>query len=359
MKVFLEKHSSFIHISLYILIWAISILVIFYFGYALIKHSGIFEDKFLRSFANWDGGHYLGIADGGYDEIFQYAFFPLYPLLMSFLAKVINSYLWAGIAISALSSFIGFHFFYKLVKLDYGEEVAKRALIYLFLFPTSFYFLTVYTESLFFCLSVMTFYFARKGNFLVATVSAILVGATRLAGLGVILSFWFLNISKQINLKNWIVILAPLGFLGYCYFLYLQIGDPLYFIRAESYWHRKLTFPGSALLSSGINLLNPKFLLLNYNTFLDFVFTIFGLSMFLLGLKKLKKEYLIFAGYSILLPLFSPVLVAIPRYMLVIFPIFIVVALIKNEYFKFGYQLISTLLLAGFSILYIAGYWVT
>jgi len=35
----------------------------------------------IEPWANWDGGHFLGIAKAGYLHSFQYAFFPLFPLL--------------------------------------------------------------------------------------------------------------------------------------------------------------------------------------------------------------------------------------------------------------------------------------
>src|SRR3972149_7575541 len=76
--------------------------------------------------ANFDGVHYLSIAQNGYMR-FQEAFFPLYPLLIRILAKSVlfDHYLWAGLLISHVSLFIALIIFYKLVEIEFDEKKAK------------------------------------------------------------------------------------------------------------------------------------------------------------------------------------------------------------------------------------------
>src|SRR3972149_9378290 len=76
--------------------------------------------------ANFDGIHYLSIAQNGYMR-FQEAFFPLYPLLIRILAKSVlfDHYLWAGLLISHVSLFIALIIFYKLVEIEFDEKKAK------------------------------------------------------------------------------------------------------------------------------------------------------------------------------------------------------------------------------------------
>lgn len=335
------------------LIWIVAVVTIFYFGFSTLPHTTFFPNDFLKSFANWDGGHYLGIANG-YDKAFQYAFFPLYPILINIVSKMTGSFLTAGILISVFSSFLAFNLLYQLVLMEYGKDYAKRCVLALIFFPMSFYFLTVYTEGLFFFLAVATFFFARKNRIFLATLTAALASGTRLAGLAVVVAFLVYVHARNIHKKNWYVYFAPLGFLLYSFYLYQHTGDPLYFIKAESYWHRQLIFPGSAFLES-LKSLNLK----NFTTFLDFIFAVFGLGLTVKVWRKLPVDYALFAIISFILPLFSPTLLAIPRYMLTIFPLFIVLSFYKNQYLIFAYQIFSVLLLAGFAILFITGNWVS
>ena len=347
------------NVSYIFCIWALAVFTVFYLGFSSLPHSGLFANDFLKSLANWDGGHYLGIADG-YDQAFQYAFFPLYPMLIGLVGKITGSFLTAGILISIVSSLFAFNLFYQLVEMEFNKQYAQKSLLALLFFPMSFYFLTVYSEGLFFLLTIATFVFVRKRNFALAVIFASLASATRLAGLAVVFGL-FVNLyfTGNLNRKNWFVIFAPLGFILYSFYLYQQTGDPLYFIRAESHWQRDLTIPGSAILDSFRQIMIPGFIAKNFSAFLDFVFVIFGIGLVLKVWRKLSVDYAVFAVISLILPLFSPTLLAVPRYLLVIFPIFMVLSFYKNQYILFAYQIFSTLLLAGFAMLFIAGYWVS
>src|SRR6266536_3599332 len=97
------------------IIWFISILFIAYFGFSTIPHTDSLNTDFIKSFANWDGGHYLAIAQNGYKEKFQFAFFPLYPLIINLVNKLFNNYLFSSILISLASFFLGLQLLYQIV----------------------------------------------------------------------------------------------------------------------------------------------------------------------------------------------------------------------------------------------------
>lgn len=349
----------YLNVSVIFCVWALAVFAIFYFGFLSIPHSGKFSGDFIHSLANWDGGHFLGIADG-YDEKFQYAFFPLYPLLINLISKLTGSFLPAGILISIVFSFLAVNLLYQLIRLEFGKQNGERGVLALLFFPMSFYLLTVYSEGLFLFLSIAAFFFVRKKHLFFATVAAALAGATRFAGLAVILSLFVnLYVTRQLNWKNWFVFLAPLGFVSYSVYLYIHTGDPLYFIQAENYWHRSLTIPGSAVVHSFKELIFSGLFIKDFSGFLDLIFTILGIGLVWKVWKSLGIDYAIFSGVSLALPLFSPTLLAIPRYLLTIFPIFIVMSLYKNKYVVVGYQIFSLMLLAAYAILFIGGYLVT
>ena len=115
---------------------------------------------FIWSQGNFDGVHYLRIAQDGYAYQFTQAFFPLYPFLVRLISYLtFGNFLVAALLLSNLAFLAGLLLFYKLVKKNYDEKIAFWSCLFLLAFPTSFYFGAVYTEGLFFLLIISSFYF--------------------------------------------------------------------------------------------------------------------------------------------------------------------------------------------------------
>lgn len=347
------------NITILFTIWTISIFTIFFLGFTNLPHSGKFSDDFFKSLANWDGGHYIGIAEHSYKEEFQYAFFPFYPMVINLVNQLIQNYTLSAILISSISALIAINLFYQLVALDFSKKLAENTIYWLLFFPTSFYFLTAYSEGLFFLLCLSAFLFLRKGNLFLATIFAALASATRLVGLGVVLALLVeVQLTQGINKKNWYVLLSPLGLLIYCWYLFNTTSDPFYFITAEKHWQRVLTPPAVGFWEA-IKGITTSGIIKNFNALLELIFAIFGTGMAIRSFRFLPPSYGVYAIASIALPLFTSSISSIPRFLLPIFPIFILMALVQNKYIIFAYQLVSILLLAVFSILFVNGYWVS
>jgi Gpi18-like mannosyltransferase len=89
--------------------------------------------------------------------------------------------------VSSLACFVAFVYLLKLVSLEFGEESAKRTLLYLAVYPMSFFLLAVYTESLFLAFTVAAFYHARRGQWTFAGAAAFLAALTRVNGILLVL----------------------------------------------------------------------------------------------------------------------------------------------------------------------------
>ena len=340
------------------IIWLTVVLSVAYFGFSTLPQSGKFNNNFWESLGNWDGGHYLGIAESGYSQKFQYAFFPLYPLTIKALNQVTQNYLLAAILISVTATFLGLHLLYKLVAGDFDKKIAEKAILALLFFPTSFFFLTAYSEGLFFLLTIAAFYFLRQNKLFWATMAVVLVSATRVVGLAVVVALWIDILTKQgINRKNWFILLAPLGFVSYCIFLYQQTGDPFYFITAENHWQRTLATPVIGFWQTLGNISSSGFTAPKFNILLDLIFAIFGVGFAIRAFRFLSPSFAIYSLISVGIPLFTPTLSSMPRFLLPVFPIFILVVLIKNRYVGLFFQVVSIALLSIFTALFIVGYW--
>lgn len=347
-------------ITIIFIVYILSILFVSYFGFLTLPHSGKFSNDFFSSFSNWDGRYYLSIAENGYLEDFQYAFFPLYPLLIKLLTIFTRDYLFSAVIISISASFLGFQILYKLVALDFDKKTAEKTVLALIFFPTSFYFLTAYSEGLFFLLAVTSLYFLRVNKLFPAIIFASLASATRITGLALVIAVLIeMQLTVGISRKNWYVLLAPLGFVIYCLFLYNQASDLFYFLTAEKHWQRQLSIPGFSFWDTIKSLTTPNFINSHFSPVLDLIFATLGLGLAIRSFRFLPISYSLFAILSVGLPLLTHTLSSIPRFLLPVFPIFILLGLIKNRYINLSYQVISLMILSIFTVLFINGYWVS
>lgn len=345
-------------ITIYFTAWLITVTFILFFSYFSISHGT--KEKFVQSLENWDGRHYLNIAKDGYTQNFQYAFFPLFPLIVRIMTGITHNFLVSAILISLLSSFLAINIFYNLMRIEFKKAVAEKGVFFLLFFPTSFYLLMSYSEGLFILFVMLSFYYLRKKKILFSVIFASLASATRLAGLAVVLALMVDILSNHsLHRKKWLILIAPTGFLSYCLYLFSKTGDPFYFLTSQLHWMRSLAIPGLNIWET-LRVVSFPGLLLKYpNMAIDLIFTIFLIGMVLRSFRFLPFSYGVYGLISLLLPLTTPTLMSMPRFILPIFPIFILLAKINNQYFIFIYQLVSIMLLSAFAVMYINGYWVS
>lgn len=329
----------------------------------------------LLSWANFDGEHYLSIAIFGY-KFLEQAFFPVYPELISFfskpnsgdlLASLINGTV-AGLFISNISFVFSLIFLWELIKIDFSKKIAYLTIILILIFPTSFYFGAVYNESLFLLLSVLAFYCARKGNFLLAGVFGMISSATRVFGI-LLLPALLLEAYQQkagISRMFWIL-LVPLGLGIYMWYLYSTTGDPIAFYNfqklvGEQHQAGIITLPQVYFryikMIASTSFTNPIF----QTIVLEFIV---GIVFFLLPIygyfKKIRLSYLVFAMLGFLMPTIQGSFSSTPRYVIVLFPSFLAAALWISGFPKIFKILLLFLLLFLFIIetaLFLRGYWI-
>jgi Gpi18-like mannosyltransferase len=138
----------------------------------------------LNPWAHWDGVWYIKIATGGYaDSDGSTAFFPLFPMLLRYVGLVFRGNLViTGVVISLVCYAGCVWLLYRLVRSDFDDEVASRAVVYLAIGPLSFFLQAVYTESLFLVLTLACFVFAREGHWRLAGIMGLLATLTRSTG---------------------------------------------------------------------------------------------------------------------------------------------------------------------------------
>jgi Gpi18-like mannosyltransferase len=329
----------------------------------------------LSPFANWDSGWYLSIAEKGYAYLnagstTSVVFFPFYPLLIRYLAKLLAiDYLLAGLIISLVTIVVAVWYLLLLIKMDYSETIAWQTIIFLLIFPTAIFFSFVYTESLFICLVIMSFYFARQQRWAIVGIIGFLASLTKPWGIIILIPLLFeylqtINFSwKKINKEIWFLAIMPLGTLIYMQFLKMKFGSYLLFMSGQKLWHQDTAFNFWVTFK---NYFSNIFFHISDNAAyqtaisIDFAFFIFGLVISFYIFFKIRKSYGIYSFLTCLIPALTGIFVSMSRYTLVAFPIYLVFALWsqKNKIVEFGLYFLSLTLLAYFMILFVHNYWV-
>lgn len=324
---------------------------------------GYFANALLAGFARWDSSWYLRVAEYGYDhQRMRMAFYPLYPALMRVLGVVTGSDLIAGVLISLVSLAIALALIHRLVSLDFGEEVATVTVTLIAFCPVSFFLSAVYTEGLFLALSVGAIYAARHERWWVCGVLGFFAALSRNGGIALILpvAVLYLYGSSPTARSGWTrlrpvhrlrpdalwLLLIPAGLLAYLAYLGLTYGDWLAPFRVEADWLRHNTFPlvtmwdGARQAWDGLRQLlqgpGPPFRVPSYGqaaigAALQDIYLFLFLVLGIVGLVgvawRLGVAYGIYTLALLVLALSDPVslqpLASLPRYELVIFPLFI------------------------------------
>ncbi len=324
------------------------------------------SNPFLWSWANFDGEHYLSIAKMGYLGGEQ-AFFPLYPLLIRLLGNNVLS----GILISNILFVIALFGLYKLVKLDFSEKISRTSILLVLLFPTSFYFGAVYTESLFLFLTVWSFYFFRKENYLLSTFLGIFASATRVVGIALLPAYYLFSFlkEKRIFIKGIVTSFIPLGIFSYMYYSFKTWGDFFKFFNVASGFGEQRSDHIILLpqvfyryFVKIIPNISWDYFPVVFTTLLEISVALYFLYLIVVGLKKINVDYWIYLLLIYLIPTLSGSFSSLPRYVVVAFPAFILMALSiekANKYMRIGIYIIMAIIAVVAQALFTSGYFVS
>jgi len=377
-KWFKKNSQALKFVSLVFIIWQAALILIIFLGSKYFPTSGaylytekdvVLSPAWLWSRANFDGMHYIGIARGGYG-LYQQAFFPLYSKIVNLMAHLFGGrVLLGGWVLNLVCFYLALFFFYKLLKLDFSERISKRVLVYLLLFPTAFFFSMIYTEALFFLLIISSFYFARTKRWWWAGIFGGLASATRLVGIFLLpaLAFEWWQQKKTKNFLTLIpLLLIPVGLLCYMRFLSVNYGDSLMFIHVQSFFGAGRTADRIILLYQVFWRYLKMVITVDKGTLIYFVVILESLSavVFLfLGLFVFLRRwysYLIFMVLAYIAPTLSGTFSSMPRYVLVLFPGFILLSLWAEKYrwLRILYPILAIPLFILCLLLFTRGFWV-
>jgi hypothetical protein len=386
--------------------------------------------------ARWDASWYLVIAQRGYRpdlsavSAARAAFFPLYPLGLREISWLGVPPVAAGVLLSLLALAVALYCLHRLCVLEFARtaasragtasarEVASLAVALTAFAPMAFFLSAVYSESLYLALSAALFLAARRGRWaLVGTLGA-LAGATRSAGVVLLVPALILysygpredrapdraaaaprgdgtprgllghaaaGLAPRYRPRRdllWLA-LAPAGLAAYMGYLALAGGDATSPLAAQQLWGRHFVAPFAgawdglrAAFEGAGQLLSPQqrhvylptaggspSVAASHNLLLA-AFLLAALPAVAGVLRTLPVAYGVYVIAALAMPLSDPVasqpLMSLPRFLLVLFPLQMWLAgwLAQRRASRRGVLAVSALTLAFFTAQFASWHWV-
>lgn len=330
------------------------------FLFSLVLNQGKFTQT-ISSWANWDGAWYLDIAQNWYhqtgDKSVSIVFYPLYPILIKITYLFTNNLFLSGLLLSFLFLLVASILLYEITLLDFDKKVAIKAAWFMNIFPTSYFLQAIYPESLFLSVSLLCFFLLRKGRLFTAGLIGALATLTRINGLFLLPIFFIENQNKSIPKKFFSSILAGSGFLLYLAINFFTFGNFFQFTETlRGYWFKHIDWPWNGI-PGAINLLSfyKGDYLLAYSFELPTISLVFAVGIF--AFLRIRKSYGVYVLINAILFTSTSFILSTPRYALVLFPIFIALAMIKNKIMTVILSISFVALLCYFSYIFTQGRW--
>lgn len=352
------------------LVLAVNAMLLWY----VVVINEIRNDKWIKSlsdtlalFNHWDVGQYTNIATLGYgatgDARVRLAFFPLYPWLIRLTGIVVRNPLVGGMIVSAVASIVLGLALWRLVKLEYGSDVAHRAVWFMFIFPSSYFLHLTYTESLFIALVVLSFLACLKDQWWLAGLYGGLATLTHDMGIVLVAALGIEALKQLRETRRWNNQWLWLGLIPASFALFMFVnwriaGDPIAFMHVNgAHWRNHLRSPLSAWNQARVvtwmNPANAQMMGVQVT-----IFVLLGLVTTIVSAWYLRASYTVWMAANWIIIASQTWDISSPRFTLAMFPIFILFALAGRRLLWMRViTLWSLLFLALFAGEFVMGHW--
>jgi hypothetical protein len=305
----------------------------------------------------WDGGYYLSIASHGYPAHAVgaahttarafYAFGPLYPALVR-LAHDISGigYVTSSEVVSTAGLGVALAALWRLVDLEVGPRAADGACVMLLAWPSAFFLVATYPESVTLAAATLAFLAARRGRYVAAGLlaAAATMGKYYLVLLVVPLAMevWRAPRAREewragrdlewlsplrVTAARLAAVAAPtfLAVVAWAAYQKAHFGEWLAFIHSQAQWHRHVSWPWTSIGHAVSDLVHWRLL----DTSTASVVELFDLVSVLLvavaavvAFVRIRPSYGVLLGLAFCVFVFQTILLSESREVLVLFPFF-------------------------------------
>lgn len=313
----------------------------------------------------WDACWYTKIATFGYEPAEDSVnFWPLFPLLTGGVARLLGGAVaLSGLIVSAVAYIVAMTGLHRLVARDFDADIARRTVLLISIFPSAFFLFAPFTEALFLGLAVWAIACARERRWALAFLLGLLASLTRIQGVALVLPIgWEALVAAGVTawrpwrelalprvgigtlMRGSVAAAAPLvGFVTFLGYAALSTGrTPL---DTQDAWGGREFFPpwdvAAAAWRWTVERHDPL-------QFLNLALLVCFVVLLVAGARRVPFAYILFAlpQMALLATRIQPTpLTSTNRYLLVVFPAFVILALIPSRWVRVAWALTSTLLL--------------
>lgn len=290
--------------------------------------------QWLDAWAAFDVGWYLQIARGGYPTTTAfnaqhqdvYAFFPALPFIARALAPLVGGPYVAGLIVANVALLASACLLHIMVREDHDEETARRAVRYLFLFPSAFIFSAMLTESLFLALALASLLLARRGRWAQVALAAFLLGLTRNTAILIVPALALeARAAGRMDPRALLALLAaPAGLALVMLTNLASTGDALAFLHVQAAWGSPIGTPVRSLLQGALAVDVPPGMDLHARLMTGFALLALAALAWSLRARE-RLSWVVFGALLVVTPLFRS-WYGMPRYVLVAFPLYVALA---------------------------------
>ena len=348
-----------------------------YHAVAAILHYDKFSQLFVNVWFRWDTGWFLKVAAFGYGaQDNSTAFMPLYPWLIRGVNCLLGkNYLLAALVVSNAACLVCLILLYEIACQEgLNKDAALRTVMFLLLFPTSFYLFAGYSEALYLALLLGAWLLARRKIWLAAGVLAALATLCRSQGIVmvVVLLWAFLSdcaggdgkkpieqirqitalvttrtgrasLLTRLKKPDWLAILFPLlTLVGYNTWLQLSGMKSVTTAHAQG-WGRVMVMPWKGVQLLLERLVYGQHVSMDY---IDLSMYVLALGLSIYGLFRLNTALSLYNWLTLAIVLMVGsdqllLLLSFSRIFLAFFPLFFLLGEIRSRPLRFAFWFVS------------------
>ncbi len=299
------------------------------YGLAYPLRAGAKQGDFSMRLTAWDSASYLALSREGYQARSPVcAFYPLWPgMIFAFSVAAPNRPLVVAMVLSNVLSVVALWLLGHLLAAHCGHLVSRNALILTLAFPGALFFCFPYTESLYLLLAALFFVGLERQDDLAVAIPAFLMPLTRAVGVFVLFPLAWDLYERRRRGRHWLLLAAPLGgYILYFGLMHAWTGNALEGFDAQK------GYPNSPSIANIFNLRGCWRAFCDAGSLDGMVDSALDRGMFLLFIAvlplvyRLNRTWFWYALPTGLVPALTSYFMSYRRYLIVCFPVFVVLA---------------------------------
>jgi hypothetical protein len=359
------------------LVWRLSLVALAYFGLNFMgvgkcrQHWQVFgvEHYVLNGHFRWDSAWYRSIMHEGYrPRGSSAAFYPALPYLTRFVGWIVNDWRWGAMIVVNTCTFVATWALCRVSRQELPEVDARLSARLMLVFPTSFFLVSFFSESVYLCFSLLSFLSYRNARYQWAGVWGMAAMLSRSTGVVLFCAFvgdiawqWWKERKQPPRTALWLL-LIPAGLGLFALMQWVQTGEPLAFVKTQSHWRPRPAWPWVPLLraffkvdwSLPLHAENAR----QIQEALIATLTLGG--ALLMAVRRWRPVYWLYTFGVVLLPLSTGTMMGISRMCLVAFPLYLLGASVfhSRSTWMLGCVVLSTGLLVLTMVRFMGCRWV-